>query len=136
MDDSDKEAERRQKGSVGQRSQRTESEEDEMRQIFVETDDSTTVTLQVTLSQTMKEATWAMKKRRRKTKLLKTAAVHRQTGGHPVLSCPLLCNDRSWRATVVYQRHRSWASRRRFRLCVSSWSRSWCARATDHGGFR
>ena len=34
------------------------------------------------------------------------------------------------------KRHRPWTSWRRFRLCVSSWSRSWCANATDHGGFR
>ena len=47
-----------------------------------------------------------------------------------------LCNDTSSGALVVCQRHRPWTLWRRFRLCVSSWSRSWCASTTDHEGFR
>ena len=43
--------------------QRTESKEDETRQIFVKTDDSKTVTLQVTPSQTMKDVMWKVRGR-------------------------------------------------------------------------
>ena len=80
------------------------------------------------------------KKKRRKRKLPKAGG--RAGSWTSWLSCPLLCNDTSWGALVVCQRHRPWTLWRRFRLCVSSWSRSWCARyhrswrflrAADHG---
>ena len=70
---------------------------------------------------------------RRKRKLPKA-------GGRPVLGqggCRArCCATTGFGEPVVCQRHRPWTSWRRFRLCVSSWSRSWCANATDHGGFR
>ena len=73
------------------------------------------------------------KKKRRKRKLPKA-------GGRPVLGqggCRArCCATTGLGEPVVCQRHRPWTSWRRFRLCVSSWSRLWCANATDHGGFR
>ena len=73
------------------------------------------------------------KKKRRKRKLPKA-------GGRPVLGrggCRArCCATTGFGEPVVCQRHRPWTSWRRFRLCVSSWNRSWCANATDHGGFR
>ena len=73
------------------------------------------------------------KKKRRKRKFPKA-------GGRPVLGqggCRArCCATTGLGEPVVCQRHRPWTSWRRFRLCVSSLSRSWCANATDHGGFR
>ena len=73
------------------------------------------------------------KKKRRKRKLPKA-------GSRPVLGqggCPArCCATTGLGELVVCQRHRPRTSWRRFRLCVSSWSRSWCANATDHGGLR
>ena len=73
------------------------------------------------------------KKKRRKRKLPKA-------GGRPVLGqggCRArCCATTGFGEPVVCQRHRPWTSWRRFRLCVFSWSRSWCANTTDHGGFR
>ena len=73
------------------------------------------------------------KKKRRKRKLPKA-------GARPVLGqggCRArCCATTGFGEPVVCQRHRPWTSWRRFRLCASSWGRSWCANATDHGGFR
>ena len=63
------------------------------------------------------------KKKRRKRKLPKA-------GERPVLGqggCRArCCATTGLGEPVVCQRHRPWTSWRRFRLCVSSWSRSWC----------
>ena len=73
------------------------------------------------------------KKKRRKRKLPKA-------GGRAVLGqggCRArCCATTGFGEPVVCQRHRPWTLWRRFRLCASSWGRSWCANATDHGGFR
>ena len=72
------------------------------------------------------------KKKRRKRKLPKAGRAVLGQGGCRARCCAMT----GLGEPVVCQRHRPWTSWRRFRLCVSSWSRSWCANATDHRGFR
>ena len=53
-----------------------------------------------------------------------------------VVAVPVVVRRQGFRGARGVPAHRPWISWRRFRLCVSSWNRSWCANATDHGGFR
>ena len=107
----------------------------------------------------------AMRKKKRKRKLPKTAAVHRQAGGHPVLGqggcraryCATTgLGKRSWCTGATDHGHRGGDSAcaclrgpdrgppapqimevfvEEIQLFRDE-SRSWCANATDHGGWR